>query len=73
LNGTVGKIIADVLLGVAEIEAEGLSTPTNCIKAAKVHDVYKGRKLGRTKAKEPRRQLARKAPAQKSCAGALEC
>lgn len=56
-NGTVGKMIAAVLLGVAEMEQETRRERQAAgIAAAKERDIYRGRKSGTTKAK-PQRAL----------------
>jgi DNA invertase Pin-like site-specific DNA recombinase len=58
-NGTVGKIIANVLLGVAQMEQETRRERQAAgITAAKKAGVYLGRKVGTTKAAPERaRQL----------------
>ena len=54
-NGTVGKMIAAVLLGVAEMEQEARKERQAAgIAAAKSRGVYIGRKPGTTKAKPNR-------------------
>lgn len=61
-NGTMGKMLAAVLLGVAEMEQETRKERQRAgIEAAKERGVYFGRKSGTTKAKPARaRQLAEK-------------
>lgn len=61
-NGTVGKLLAAVLWGIAEMEQETRQERQRAgIEAAKEHGVYLGRKAGTTKAKPARaRQLAEK-------------
>lgn len=50
-NGTVGKMIAAVLFGVAEMETEVRRERQRAgIEAAKARGVYKGRRKGTTKA-----------------------
>jgi DNA invertase Pin-like site-specific DNA recombinase len=54
-NGTVGKMLAAVLLGVAEMEQETRRERQRAgIEAAKARGVYLGRKSGTTKAKPAR-------------------
>jgi len=54
-NGTVGKMLAAVLLGVAEMEQETRRERQRAgIEAAKANGVYLGRKPGTTKAKPAR-------------------
>jgi DNA invertase Pin-like site-specific DNA recombinase len=62
LNGAVGRMIAAVMLGLAEIELEyRLERQTAGIEVAKKKGVYKGRKQGTTKGKPERaRELASK-------------
>lgn len=51
LTGTMGRIVAGVLFGLAEIELEhGRERQAAGIEAAKRRGVYKGRQLGATKA-----------------------
>lgn len=61
-NGTIGKMLAAVLLGVAEMEQETRRERQRAgIEAAKERGVYFGRKAGTTKAKPTRaKQLADK-------------
>lgn len=55
LTGTTGKIVASVLLGVAEIELEHIRERQAAgIAVAKAKGVYKGRKKGTLKAKPSR-------------------
>jgi DNA invertase Pin-like site-specific DNA recombinase len=55
LSGTVGRMIAAVLLGVAEMEQETRRERQRAgIDVAKRAGVYKGRKVGSTKAKPER-------------------
>src|SRR4051812_21363674 len=55
LNGAVGRMIAAVMLGLAEIELEFRAERQAAgIKAAQRRGVYSGRKLGTTKAKPVR-------------------
>jgi DNA invertase Pin-like site-specific DNA recombinase len=57
LNGPVGRMIAAVLLGLAEIELEYRRERQSAgIEVAKKKGVYKGREKGTTKAK-PRRAV----------------
>jgi DNA invertase Pin-like site-specific DNA recombinase len=54
-NGTVGKIIAAVLLGIGEMEQETRRERQAAgIAEARKAGVYKGRKVGTTKAKPER-------------------
>ena len=54
-DGTVGKMLAAVLLGVAEMEQEPRTERRAAgIRAAKERGVYIGRKAGTTKAKPNR-------------------
>jgi DNA invertase Pin-like site-specific DNA recombinase len=54
-SGTQGKMIASVLLGVAEMELEAIKERQRVgIVAAKERGVYQGRKQGTTKAKPAR-------------------
>ena len=54
-KGTVGKMLAAVLLGVAEMEQEARRERQRAgIEAAKERGVYKGRQSGTTKAKPSR-------------------
>ena len=56
LNGAVGRMVAAVMLGLAEIELEYRRERQSAgIAVAKTHGIYKGRKKGATKAKEPTR------------------
>lgn len=61
-NGTMGKMLAAVLLGVAEMEQETRKERQRAgIEAAKERGVYLGRRSGTTKAKPARaKQLAEK-------------
>ena len=55
LTGTVGRMIAAVLLGVAEMEQETRrERQTSGIEAAKARGVYEGRQPGSTKANPDR-------------------
>jgi DNA invertase Pin-like site-specific DNA recombinase len=55
LNGTVGRIIASVLFGIAEIEREYIrERQVAGIEVAKERGVYQGRKKGTLKAKPER-------------------
>lgn len=59
-NGTVGKMLAAVLLGVAEMEQETRRERQRAgIEAAKERGVYLGRKAGTTKAKPQRAKRLR--------------
>ena len=59
-NGTVGKMLAAVLLGVAEMEQEARRERQQAgIKVARQKGVYKGRKPGTTKAKPARARRLR--------------
>ena len=54
-SGTVGKLIASVLFAVAEMEREtSLERQRDGIEVAKRNGIYKGRKVGTTKAKPER-------------------
>ena len=58
LNGPVGRLIAAVLLGLAEIELEYRHERQQAgISVAKKRGVYKGRKKGTTKGKPDRARL----------------
>ena len=72
-SGTVGKMLAAVLLGVAEMEQESRRERQKIgIEAAKERGVYHGRKLGTTKAKPARAmELAQKGMNQSEIALAL--
>jgi DNA invertase Pin-like site-specific DNA recombinase len=60
LNGAVGRMIAAVMLGLAEIELEYRQQRQMAgVEVAKKRGVYKGRKLGTTKAKPARAQVLR--------------
>lgn len=59
-SGTIGKMIAAVLLGVAEMEQETRrERQTAGIQVAKAKGVYKGRKPGTLKAKPERAKKLR--------------
>ncbi len=59
-NGTIGKMIASVLFGVAEMEQETRRERQRVgIEAAKARGVYQGRKTGSTKAKPTRAKQLR--------------
>jgi DNA invertase Pin-like site-specific DNA recombinase len=59
-NGTVGKMVASVLFGVAEMEQETRRERQRAgIEAAKEAGVYTGRKAGSTKAKPNRAKSLR--------------
>jgi len=59
-NGTVGKIIAAVLFGVAEMEQETRRERQRAgIDAARARGVYKGRKPGTTKGRPARAEQLR--------------
>ena len=62
LNGAIGRMIAAVMLGLAEIELEyRQERQTAGIEVAKRKGIYKGRKCGTTKAKPDRaKELASK-------------
>ncbi len=72
-NGTVGKMLAAVLLGIAEMEQETRRERQAAgIAAAKKEGKYKGRKVGATKAKPERaRQLRDKGLSAEEIAQAL--
>ena len=54
-NGAVGKMLAAVLLGIAEMERESIRERQAAgIAAAKERGIYVGRKLGTTKARPAR-------------------
>tara|TARA_R110002111_G_scaffold18931_1_gene46184 strand:+ start:34635 stop:35210 length:576 start_codon:yes stop_codon:yes gene_type:complete len=60
LNGAVGRMIAAVMLGFAEIELEYRQQRQMAgVEVAKKKGIYKGRKLGTTKAKPVRAQVLR--------------
>ena len=60
LNGAVGRMIAAVMLGLAEIELEyKLQRQMAGVELAKKKGIYKGRKPGTTKAKPNRAQELR--------------
>ncbi len=60
LNGAVGRMIAAVMLGLAEIELEYRQQRQMAgVEVAKERGIYKGRKLGTTKAKPARAQVLR--------------
>ena len=60
LNGAVGRMIAAVMLGLAEIELEYRQQRQMAgVEVAKKRGIYKGRKLGTTKAKPARAQVLR--------------
>lgn len=55
LNGSVGRMIASVMFGLAEVELEYRRERQEAgIRIAKTRGVYKGRKRGTTKAKPTR-------------------
>lgn len=55
LNGAVGRMIAAVMLGLAEIELEYRQQRQMAgVEVAKKRGIYKGRKRGSTKAKPAR-------------------
>lgn len=59
-NGTIGKMIASILFGVAEMEQETRRERQRVgIEAAKDRGVYQGRKTGSTKAKPARAKQLR--------------
>jgi len=61
LNGAVGRMVASVLLGLAEIESEYRRERQSAgISVAKSRGVYRGRKKGTTKAKPSRAQQLRR-------------
>ncbi len=60
LNGTVGKMIAAVLFGIAEMEQEDRRERQRAgIEAAKARGVYRGRQTGTTKANPARARRLR--------------
>ena len=60
LNGAVGRMIAAVMLGLAEIELEYRQQRQMAgVEVAKKRGIYKGRKLGTTKAKPARAHVLR--------------
>lgn len=73
LSGTVGKMIAAVLLGVAEMEQETRRERQQMgIKAAKERGVYRGRKAGSTKGKpETARRMQEQGLSVPEIAGAM--
>lgn len=72
-NGTVGKMLAAVLLGVAEMEQETRRERQSAgIAAAKERGIYVGRKAGTTKGKPDRaKKLAERGLTHKEIAMAL--
>jgi DNA invertase Pin-like site-specific DNA recombinase len=67
-NGTVGKIIAAVLFGVAEMEQETRRERQAAgIAVAKQEGKYKGRKRGTTKAKPPSHPTAGQGKVRGAC------
>lgn len=74
LSGVVGRIVASVLFGVAEMELEDRrERQTAGIELAKKAGVYKGRQKGTTKAKPARaRQLRERGLTVPEIANALE-
>ena len=72
-SGTQGKMIASVLLGVAEMELEAMKERQRAgIEAAKERGVYQGRKPGTTKARPARaRELRDKGLTQNEIATTL--
>ena len=61
LNGAVGRMVASVLLGLAEIESEYRRERQSAgISVAKARGTYRGRKKGTTKAKPSRAQDLRR-------------
>ena len=73
LSGTVGRMIAAVLLAVGELEQEGRRERQQAgIAAAKERGVYQGRKAGTTKGKPDRaKKLAERGLTHKEIAMAL--
>jgi DNA invertase Pin-like site-specific DNA recombinase len=60
VNNTVGKIIAAVLLGIAQMEQENRKERQAAgIEAAKARGIYRGRKPGTTKARPQRAKQLR--------------
>jgi DNA invertase Pin-like site-specific DNA recombinase len=58
LSGPVGHLIASLLFGIAEIELQHLKERQAAgIAVARKQGVYRGRKLGATKIKQPHRAL----------------
>lgn len=72
-NGTIGKMLAAVLLGVAEMEQETRRERQAAgIAAAKERGIYQGRKAGTTKGKPDRaKKLAERGLTQQEIATAL--
>jgi DNA invertase Pin-like site-specific DNA recombinase len=61
LNGAVGRMVASVLLGLAEIESEYRRERQSAgISVAKARGVYRGRKKGTTKSKPSRAKELRR-------------
>ena len=61
LNGAVGRMVASVLLGLAEIESEYRRERQSAgISVAKARGAYRGRKKGTTKAKPSRAKELRR-------------
>lgn len=61
LSGTVGRVVAGVLFGIAEIEKQHISERQAAgIAVAKKNGVYQGRKAGTTKAKPQRARELKK-------------
>src|SRR5690606_39768668 len=73
LTGAVGKMLAAVLLGVAEMEQETRRERQSAgIAAAKERGIYQGRKAGTTKGKPDRaKKLAERGLTHKEIATAL--
>lgn len=73
LNGVIGRTIAALLLGLAEIEHGNIRERQKAgIEAAKARGVYTGRAVGSTKAKPGRaRELKRKGLSMEEIATAL--
>jgi DNA invertase Pin-like site-specific DNA recombinase len=60
LSGAVGRLVASVLFGLAEIETEyRRERQAAGIAVAKAHGVYQGRQQGTTKAQPPRAKALR--------------
>ena len=60
LSGTIGRMVAGVLFGIAEIELQHIRERQAAgIAAAKARGIYTGRKRGTTKAKPQRAKILR--------------
>lgn len=75
VSGTVGRMVAALMLGLAELELEGIRERQRAgIEAAKKRGVYRGRAKGTTKGKPERaRELQAKGLTSREIAEALGC